>query len=156
MDSVCEQIDKLTLDYLEEFGQLLSCKQLLDDTMKQGYFNLSRARVIMGVNNLSYLQYSEQDPMVAATKVSMSTSPFDIEKHVDQEHRDDALRWFGILTPGVLKQSQKAFQQTIDLAIEACKRQDKILQLKTELEQLLKEKKAFLSKENFNDNKKDV
>jgi hypothetical protein len=40
MDSLCEQIDKLTINYLKEFGHLLACKQLLDDTIKQGYFNL--------------------------------------------------------------------------------------------------------------------
>ncbi|CAF0823629.1 unnamed protein product [Adineta ricciae] len=149
MDALCEQIDKLTLDYLEEFGHLLACKQLLDDTVKQGYFNLSRARIIMGVNNLSRLQYSERDPMIAATKISISSvSPFQVEKEIDKEHGDDALKWFGLLSPNVLKQGQKAFQKTIDLVLESCKRQDNVLQLKSQIEQLLKEKQSFLSKEN--------
>ncbi|CAF2351916.1 unnamed protein product [Rotaria sp. Silwood2] len=156
MDSLCEQIDKLTIDYLEEFGHLLACKQLLDDTIKQGYFNLSRARVIMGVNNLSRLQYSEKDPMIASTKIFLtSSSPFNIEKQIDKEHSDDALKWFGLLSPNVLKQSQKSFQQAIDLALEACMREKNILQLKSQIEQLLKEKKTFLTKENFDENKKD-
>jgi hypothetical protein len=153
MDALCEQIDKLTINYLEEFGHLLACKQLLDDTIKQGYFNLSRARIIMGVNNLSRLQYSEKDPMIASIKIEISSVPFDIEKEVDKEHGDDALKWFGLLSPNVLKQSQKSFQQTIDLALEACKRQANVLQLKTKIEELLKEKKAFLTKENFNEKK---
>ncbi|CAF0800386.1 unnamed protein product [Rotaria sordida] len=155
MDSLCEQIDKLTIDYLEEFGHLLACKQLLDDTIKQGYFNLSRARVIMGVNNLSRLQYSEKDPMIASTKISITLTPFNIEKQIDKEHYDDTLKWFGLLSPTILKQSQKSFQQTIDLALETCIRQKKILQLKNQIEQLLKEKKTFLIKENFDENKKD-
>ncbi len=153
MDSLCEQIDKLTINYLEEFGHLISCKQLLDDTIKQGYFNLSRARIIMGVNNLSRLQYSEKDPMIASTKVSISSLPFDIEKELDKEHCDDALKWFGLLSPNVLKQSQKSFQQTIDLALEACRRQENILELKNKIEQLVKEKQTFLTKENFHENK---
>jgi len=153
MDSLCEQIDKLTINYLEEFGHLLSCKQLLDDTVKQGYFNLSRARIIMGVNNLSRLQYSERDPMIASTKISISSLPFDIEKQIDKEHCDDTLKWFGLLSPNVLKQSQKSFQQTIDLALESCKRQENLFQLKTKIEQLLKEKKNFLTKENVDENK---
>jgi hypothetical protein len=153
MDALCEQIDKLTINYLEEFGHLLACKQLLDDTIKQGYFNLSRARIIMGVNNLSRLQYSEKDPMIASIKIEISSVPFDIEKEVDKEHGDDALKWFGLLSPNVLKQSQKSFQQTIDLALEACKRQANVLQLKTKIEELLKEKKAFLTKENLNEKK---
>ena len=155
MDSLCKQIDHLTISYLEEFGHLLSCKQLLDDTIKQGYFNLSRSRIIMGVNNLSRLQYSEKDPMIASTKISISSSPCDIEKQIDKDHRDDALKWFGLLSPGVLKQSQKSFQQTIDLALEACRRQQNILELETKIKQLLKEKQSFLTKENLNVNKKD-
>jgi hypothetical protein len=154
MDSLCEQIDKLTINYLEEFGHLIACKQLLDDTIKQGYFNLSRARIIMGVNNLSRLQYSEKDPMIASTKISISSDPLSIEKHIDHEHSDDALKWFGLLSPKVLKQSQKSFQQTIDLALEACQRQENICQLKIQLERLLKEKKTFLTKENLNEEKK--
>ncbi len=153
MDSLCEQIDKLTINYLEEFGHLLSCKQLLDDTIKQGYFNLSRARIIMGVNNLSRLQYSEKDPMIASTRISILSSPFEIEKQIDKEHCDDTLKWFGLLSPNVLKQSQKSFQQTIDLALEACKRQENILCIKSQIEELLKEKKSYLTKENFNENK---
>jgi vacuolar-type H+-ATPase subunit D/Vma8 len=153
MDTLCEQIDKLTINYLEEFGHLIASKQILDDTIKQGYFNLSRARVIMGVNNLSRLQYSEKDPMIASTKISISSDPFAIEKETDHEHADDALKWFGLLSTKVLKQSQKSFQQTIDLALEVCQRQDNICQLKNELEQLLKEKNDFLTKENLNEEK---
>lgn len=153
MDALCEKIDKLTVDYLEEFGHLLACKQLLDDTVKQGYFNLSRARVIMGVNNLSRLQYSEKDPMIASTKISITASPFNIEKEIDKEHCHDALRWFGLLTPMPLKQSQKSFQQSIDLILEACRRQENIVQLKSQIEQLLKEKQTFLIKENVDENK---
>lgn len=149
MDSLCQRLDQLTINYLEEFGHLLVCKQLLDDAIKQGYFNLSHARVIMGVNNLSRLQYPEQGPMIASTKISISTEPFDIEKETDQEHSDDALKWFGLLTPKVLKQGQKSFQQTIDLALEACKRREKILQLKTEIERLQREKQTFIIKENL-------
>ena len=153
MDTLCEQIDKLTINYLEEFGHLLASKQILDDTIKQGYFNLSRARVIMGVNNLSRLQYSEKNPMTASTKISISSDPFAIDKETDHEHADDTLKWFGLLSPQVLKQSQKSFQQTIDLALEVCQRQDKICQLKAELQRLLKEKKDFLTKENLNEEK---
>ncbi|CAF1009999.1 unnamed protein product [Adineta steineri] len=152
MDSLCEQIDKLTINYLEEFGQLISCKQILEDTIRQGYFNISHARVIMGVNNLSYLQYSEKDPMLASTKISISSSPFQIEKQTDKEHCNDTLKWFGLLTPNILKQGQKSFQQTIDLALDACRRQENILYLKSQIEQLLKEKKSYLTKENLIDN----
>lgn len=149
MDALCQRLDQLTISYLDEFGHLLACKQLIDDTIKQGYFNLSRARIIMGVNNLSRLQYSEKDPMVASTKVSITSEPFEIEKQTDHEHSDDALKWFGLLSPRILKHSQKSFQQTIDLALEACQRREKILQLKTEIEQLLREKQMFLTKENL-------
>jgi hypothetical protein len=109
----------------------------------------------MGVNNLSRLQYSEKDPMIASTKISISSSPFEIEKQIDKEHCNDSLKWFGLLSPNVLKQSQKSFQQTIDLALEACKRQENILELKTQIKQLLKEKDILLTKENFTENKID-
>ena len=153
MDSICQQLDQLTVEYLDEFGHLLACKQLIDDTVKQGYFNLSRARIIMGVNNVSRLQYSEREPMIASTRVSIASPSFDMEKHVDKEHVDDALKWFGLLSPNVLKQSQKSFQQSVDLSLEACQRQEKILQLKTKIENLMKEKQAFLTKENLDGNK---
>lgn len=154
MDSLCQRIDRLTIEYLNEFGHLLACKQLIDDTVKQGYFNLSRARIIMGVHNLSRLQYSENQPMIAATKISVENDEkLTIEKQLDPENGDDPLKWFGLLHPKVLKQSQKSFQQTIDLIIEACQRQDQILRLKSQIEQLMKEKKILLCKENVQENK---
>jgi vacuolar-type H+-ATPase subunit D/Vma8 len=150
MDTVCERLDKLSLDYLEQFGHLLSCKQLLDDTIKKGYFALSRARIIMGVNNLSRLQYSERQPMIAATTVSIMPST-DFDKHVNKDHADDALKWFGLLSPQTLRESQKHFQQTIDLSLEACRRQAAIAQLREEIEGLLKEKQRLSTKENQSD-----
>lgn len=151
MEVICDKLDRLTLEYLDEFGHLLTCKQLIDDTMKNGYFTMSRARVIMGVNNLSRIQYPEQDPMAASVRISMSPDSVDIEKHMDQEHANDALRWFGLLTPNTLKQSQKCFQQAIDLIVEACQRQATIERIRSEIEKLLAEKKNLSSKENTND-----
>jgi hypothetical protein len=154
MDSLCEQLDQLTLEYLEEFGQLLTCKQLIDDTIKLGYFNLSRSRIIMGVNHLSRLQYSERQPMTASTTISIDSSPeFHIEKHVDKQHVNDALKWFGLLSPNVFKQCQKSFQTAIDLVIETCQRENNILRLKTRIDQLMNEKQILLTKENLLDNK---
>ena len=154
MDSLCRRLDQLTLTYLDEFGHLLACKQFIDDTMKQGYFNLSRARVIMGVNNLSSLQYPDHASMTACTKVSVQSSPaLEIEKQHDKEHANDPLNWFGLLHPRVLKQSQKSFQQTIDLALEACERQEKLRRLRAEIDSLMKEKQCFLTKENLDANK---
>ena len=154
MDSLCERIDRLTLAYLEEFGQLLACKQFIDDTMKNGYFNLSRARIIMDVNNLSRIQYPEHVPMTASTKISLQSTPTcEVEKQHDQEHANDPLNWFGLLHTRVLKQSQKSFQQTIDLALEACQRQEKVRRLRTQIDALMKEKQSFLSKENLHANK---
>ena len=150
MDSLCERIDQLTLAYLEEFGQLLACKQFIDDTMKNGYFNLSRARIIMGVNNLSRMQYSEDQLMTASTKISVQSSPtFEIEKQHDQEHANDPLNLFGLLHTRVWKQSQKSFQQTIDLALEACQRQENVRRLRTQIDSLMKEQQSFSSKENL-------
>jgi len=80
--------------------------------------------------------------------MSMTNDPFDIDKQIDEEHRDDALKWFGLLSPNVLKQSQKSFQQTIDLSIEACRRQEKLLKIKTQLANLFEQKQTFLTKEN--------
>jgi hypothetical protein len=142
MDSLCERIDQLTLAYLEEFGQLLTCKQFIDDTMKNGYFNLSR------------MQYPEDESMTVSTKISVQSSPtFEIEKQHDQEHANDPLNWFGLLHKRVLKQSQKSFQQTIDLALEACQRQENLRRLRTQIDSLIKEKQSFLSKENLHANK---
>ena len=153
METICKKIDTLVFQYLEEFGQLLACKQLIEDAMKNGYFNLSRARIIMGIDNLSSSQYTERDSIIASTRFSITENPFDVEKQIDQEHADDSIKWFGFFTPGVLKQSQKSFQKSIDLILETCRRQKAIENLRIEIQSLLKEKKSFLTKENVDENK---
>ena len=48
-----------------------------------------------------------------------------------------------------LKQNRKSSQQTIDLALEGCQRQEKVWRLRTQIGSLMKEKQSFSTKENL-------
>ena len=43
-DDICEKLDKVLLDFFETLTQLYQTQALLDQSMKSGFLNLSRAR----------------------------------------------------------------------------------------------------------------
>ncbi|CAF0866144.1 unnamed protein product [Didymodactylos carnosus] len=147
VDTVCKQLDDLTLDYLQTFGHLLNLKLLLEQSMKNGYFSISRSRVIMGVNQLSSLQFP--DTIQPCTYIEFNED--EIEKHIDEKQINTPLKWFGILTPQTLKQGQKYFLQSIDLALECIHVQTKLERLKNNMHRLSKEKMILIEdiKENI-------
>ncbi|ESO95768.1 hypothetical protein LOTGIDRAFT_116702 [Lottia gigantea] len=70
LKEVCIQLDQLLMDYFKNLKQLYAERSILDQYMKDGFLNLSRARYNMGVKAVGTSQFS--DSMVALTKVDVN------------------------------------------------------------------------------------
>ena len=60
MEEVCEELDKLTLQFFENLESLQDKRQALSDAVRDGHLNLSMARYSMGNKAVSSLQYSHK------------------------------------------------------------------------------------------------
>jgi len=70
VDTVCEKLDELTLNFFDKFEQLQAKREEICKIMKDGYLNLSQARYSMGNKSVCSLQYSEK--MKASTLVDLN------------------------------------------------------------------------------------
>lgn len=89
-DSVCENLDELTLDFFDKFEQLQAKREEICRKMRDGYLNLSQARYSMGNKSVCSLQYSEN--MKATSLVEMNENgevAFDIVKDKPGDSKEE-------------------------------------------------------------------
>ncbi|XP_071332403.1 coiled-coil domain-containing protein 115 isoform X2 [Trachinotus anak] len=67
-------------------------------------------------------------------------------KQSDQNPQQDPLKWFGILVPQSLKQSQSSFKQVIELSAEIATLQTAVLNTRQELRNSMKDKRGLQKK----------
>ncbi|XP_068740603.1 coiled-coil domain-containing protein 115-like [Montipora capricornis] len=60
MDDICSEIDRLTLEFFDHFEVLQEKRQYLNDAIRDGHLNLSKARYSMGNKAVGALQYSHK------------------------------------------------------------------------------------------------
>lgn len=170
---LCKQLDAIAIEYLELHTKLDAVMKRLESAQRDGYINMSRARVAMGQRSLCALQYnpppisqtvvqviqkSEQatqyslvednktevvggtsgsqddgaDTMENSrsektlrrrrqgdndTKSSEESIPEEKECKKDGTNLNP-IRWFGVLVPGSLRQSQTSFKKVIQYTTE--------------------------------------
>ena len=71
MESLCEQLDSVLLDYFDTLEQFYQCQSTLEQTMKAGNLHMSRARYIRGTVSISQCKITERE-MQASVRVSVS------------------------------------------------------------------------------------
>ncbi|XP_064643306.1 coiled-coil domain-containing protein 115-like [Lineus longissimus] len=59
--SVCKQLDVLTNKYFETLETLLKTRSEFSETLKSGFFMMSKARYSMGAKSVGALQYNDND-----------------------------------------------------------------------------------------------
>lgn len=67
LENVCEKLDEKAVKYFEILEELTDRKKRLEDGMREGFFNLSKARYSMGSRSVGSLQYNTTDTKALAS-----------------------------------------------------------------------------------------
>lgn len=156
LTSLCEKLDKCTIDYVECYGQILTQRALLDESLGDAFLNLSKARSLIGCTNLSTLQIPPELTPYAHIELNSDEEghdEFNLVFSSATEQNDDAKRltcspfpkWFGVLAPLSLKSSHKSFSRSLNLAVSLCELQSKLKYLEKEFNELTDEKQQLLN-----------
>ncbi|KYN01627.1 PREDICTED: coiled-coil domain-containing protein 115-like [Cyphomyrmex costatus] len=155
IDVLSEEIDELMLRKLELIEEKVQGVIQMESLLKDGHIELAKARYIRGKGNISMLQVPNNEDTV--------TSLFDLETKTINENNDtkscfdisfkklnndtdvpkDPIKWFGVLVPQNLKNSQKRFQESIYVSA-------KIANIQAELTSVLSKLKIlYIEKDNL-------
>ena len=114
---LCLALDDLTLRKIDLLDEQLMLMKNIEDVMASGFLNMAKSRYISGERSVTVLQVpGEESELQASTKV-VSDSSGQMEL-IKVPNGVDPLKWFGILVPGSLRQSQQAFRKAIELVID--------------------------------------
>ncbi|CAG9813874.1 unnamed protein product [Phaedon cochleariae] len=137
LDTICDILDKLTLDTLFLMEKEIEMKLNVENSMCQGESHLAKARYIMGQNNVSSIQLpTENTPeFSAALKVHSEESSqvlggksYDLVaiKKTEDQSVVDPMRWFGLLVPLNLSHAQTMFKQALQWTVQAANVQSQL------------------------------
>lgn len=157
IDALSEEIDELMLRKLELIEEKVRDTIQMETLLKDGHIELAKAKYIRGKENISMLQVPNNEDTV--------TSLFDLETKTTDEGNDtvpcfdisfkklnndtdgpgDPIKWFGVLVPQNLKNSQKRFQESIYLAAKIANIQAELISILSKLETLCIQKDSLCS-----------
>jgi hypothetical protein len=155
LPSLCQKLDKCAIEYVECYGQILTQRALMEESLNDAYLNMSKARSLIGCTSLSSLQIPPELTPHARVELNDDDSDYDQFNLVfgsNTEQKDDAKsltcspfpKWFGVLAPLSLKTSHKAFSRSLNMAVSLCELQSKLKSLEKEYKQLMSEKQRLL------------
>ncbi|XP_011637880.1 coiled-coil domain-containing protein 115-like [Pogonomyrmex barbatus] len=155
MDVLSEEIDELMLRKLELMEEKVRENIQMEALLKDGHIELAKAKYIRGKENISILQVPNNKDTVTSlfdleTKMTTDddTVPcFDIsfKKSNDVDEPGDPIKWFGVLVPQNLKNSQKRFQESIYLAAKIANIQAELISVFSKLKALYVQKDNLCS-----------
>lgn len=154
MDALSEEIDELLLRKLELMEEKVRGNVQMETLLKDGHIELAKAKYIRGKENISILQVPNNEDTV--------TSLFDLETNVTNDNDDtvvsfdislkrssnetvDPVKWFGVLVPQNLRNSQKRFQESIYLAAKIANVQAELTSVLSKLKTLHIQKDSLCS-----------
>lgn len=158
MDALSEKIDDLLLHKLELMEEKVRGTVQMETLLRDGHIELAKAKYIRGKENISILQVPNNEDTV--------TSLFDLETSVLNDNDDnnvpsfdislkkssnvtdgprDPVKWFGVLVPQNLKNSQKRFQESVYLAAKIANVQVELNSVLSKLEALHIQKDSLCS-----------
>lgn len=160
VDVLSEEIDELMLRKLELMEEKIHDNIQMETLLKDGHIELAKAKYIRGKQNISILQIPNNEDTV--------TSLFDLETKTMSEDNDnednvpcfdisfkklsddangpaDPIKWFGVLVPQNLRNSQKRFQESIYLAAKIANVQAELISVLSKLKTLCIQKDSLCS-----------
>lgn len=156
IDILSEEIDELLLCKLELIEKKIYENIQMEILLKDGYIELAKAKYIRGKENIGILQVPSNTDMMSLfdleTKLmneNNKTVPcFDVSlKKLNNEvdgSTTDPIKWFGILVPQNLKNSQKRFQESVYLGIKIANIQVQLVSIFAKLKTLYVQKNNLL------------
>lgn len=158
IDVLSEEIDELMLRKLELIEEKIHGNIQMETLLKDGHIELAKAKYIRGKENISMLQVPNNEDTVTSlfdleTKTinednDMTEPCFDISFKKLSDNADgpkDPIKWFGVLVPQNLKNSQKRFQESIYLAAKIANTQTELISVLSKLKTLCIEKDSSCS-----------
>ena len=158
VDVLSEEIDELMLRKLELIEEKIHGNIQMETLLKDGHIELAKAKYIRGKENISMLQVPNNEDTVTSlfdleTKTinednDMTEPCFDISFKKLSDNADgpkDPIKWFGVLVPQNLKNSQKRFQESIYLAAKIANTQTELISVLSKLKTLCIEKDSSCS-----------
>lgn len=155
LEFLCENLDKCTIEYVECYGEILTQRALLEESLSDAFLNMSKARSLIGCNNLSILQVPTE--LTAHARVELNDDESSCEQfnltfsNNSEDNKNEKQlscspfpKWFGVLAPLSLKSSHKSFSRSLNLAVSLCELQSKLQSLEKEHKQLLLAKEKLL------------
>lgn len=147
-ETVCNLLDKLTLEKLLLTEKLIKTKLELENCMCDGESYLAKSRYIMGQKNVSSLQLpgSESSEFEALAVVNSSQDDFfkSFDLEMKKPNRDDGenstlkdpMRWFGYLVPQSLHQAQARYRQALHWVVVSANLQMKLDEICSSIQKL--------------------
>lgn len=154
VDVLSEEIDELMLRKLELMEEKVRDNIQMETLLKDGHIELAKAKYIRGKQNISILQIPNNEDTVISlfdleTKTNEDNVPcFDISlKKLSDDANEpaDPIKWFGVLVPQNLRNSQKRFQESIYLAAKIANLQAELISVLSKLETLCIQKDSLCS-----------
>ncbi len=114
---LCESLDELTMKQVDLVDEQLVLMSKVSSLLTSGFIDLAKSRYISGEKTVSTTQIPGEDSVVeAVTTVNRtSTNRLTVSRN---EEGSDPIKWFGVLVPSSLRQSQQAFKQVLETAVD--------------------------------------
>ena len=142
LDSVCKKLDDLTILQFDLLDEQLKMISKLENVLMNGFIHLAKSRYIKGERSVSTLQIpgEESDVQPTTTVLRNSENKLEIQKNVNS---NDPIKWFGVLVPSSLRQSQSSFQQVLEIVVEIVNTRMEAAETMKEFNQLSKTKAEY-------------
>lgn len=147
---ISEQIDELLLRKLDLMEDKIRKNIQMETFLKNGHIELAKAKYIRGKESISISQIPNNEVLKSLfdveTKVlkeDYGTVPcFDIslKKSNEMNEPGNPIKWFGVLVPQNLRNSQKYFQEAIYLSAKIANIQMELIYILSRLKTLYMEK----------------
>jgi len=110
------RLDELLLERIDSIDEQLVLMKKLESQMAQGYLQLAKSRYIGGERSFCSLQIPGEDAEHRAQLKVEHDAELSLQAVHDPDG-NDAAKWFGLLVPTSLRQSQRAFRNAAELAV---------------------------------------
>ena len=138
LQKICENLDELTLRQVDLLNEQLVLMSKLESHMSNGCINLAKSRYIGGESSVSRTQLPGEESDVKASTTLVKNPTSNRLEITRDPSAGDPIKWFGVLVPGSLRQSQQSFINILDTAVE-------IINIRNEWLETLEEKHKISS-----------
>lgn len=145
-EDCCKKLDDLTVQQLDLIEEQLTLAAKLENIMKNGFIEMAKSRYIIGEKAVSITQLPGEESCVEPqTYINHdSQNRLCLEK---SKNGKNPLKWFGVLVPTSLKESQRAFQGALEIVVDLVNTRNEWLDSLKSAQEVADKKKCDSKKE---------